>query len=271
MGNIIPPEPTRIELVFDAICCIRSEVAELAIRERCLYQKFLNQVEKGTIDAVRKPFKKGDDFELKNYWYSLFQAQHLGLKTRLMDWSIGWETALMFTVNEKKHHGKDGSFWVYFCQSEHLFNVDNIEVIKGPSGTLFGSSVISYGGLINIVTKKPYYKFGGEISYNSGTYGLNRVTTDLNLPLNDKAAVRVNAAYENGESFQDAGFTNCLFVAPSLKYQVNDKLTFYINTEIYKNTSVKAAMIFLSRYAPLSFDSIDVFEKNYNFFNSFFP
>lgn len=105
------------------------EVAELAIRERCLYQKFLNQVEKGTIDAVRKPFKKGDDFELKNYWYSLFQAQHLGLKTRLMDWSIGWETALMFTVNEKKHHGKDGSFWVYFCQSEHLFNVDNIEEV----------------------------------------------------------------------------------------------------------------------------------------------
>lgn len=142
-------------------------------------------------------------------------------------------------------------------------NIDNIEVIKGPSGTLFGSSVISYGGLINIVTKKPYYKFGGEISYNSGTYGLNRITTDLNLPLNDKAAVRVNAAYENGESFQDAGFTNSLFVAPSLKYQINDKLTFYINTEIYKNTSAKAAMIFLSRYSPLSFDSMDLFEKNY--------
>lgn len=33
-------------------------------------------------------------------------------------------------------------------------NVDNIEVIKGPAGTLFGSSLISYGGLINIVTKK---------------------------------------------------------------------------------------------------------------------
>jgi iron complex outermembrane receptor protein len=35
--------------------------------------------------------------------------------------------------------------------------------MKGPSGTLFRSSVTSYGGLINITTKKPYETFGGEI------------------------------------------------------------------------------------------------------------
>ncbi|VXC16121.1 TonB-dependent siderophore receptor [Flavobacterium sp. 9AF] len=142
-------------------------------------------------------------------------------------------------------------------------NIDNIEVIKGPSGTLFGSSVISYGGLINIVTKKPYDNFGGEISYNTGTYGLNRITTDINLPASDKASFRINSAYTNSESFQDAGFSNALFVAPSLKYKVDDKLTFLINTEFYKSTSAKAAMIFLSRYAPLSFNSMELFEKSY--------
>lgn len=142
-------------------------------------------------------------------------------------------------------------------------NMDNIEVIKGPSGTLFGSSVISYGGLINVVTKKPHQQFGGEISYNNGTYGSNRVTADVNLPLNDKAAVRVNSAYTTEESFQDAGFSNAFFLAPSLKYEVNDKLTFLVNTEFYKNTSAKASMIFLSRYAPLSFDSMELFDRNY--------
>lgn len=142
-------------------------------------------------------------------------------------------------------------------------NIDNIEVIKGPSGTLFGSSVISYGGLINVVTKKPHQMFGGEISYNNGTYGSNRVTADVNLPLNEKAAVRVNSAYTNEESFQDAGFSNAFFLAPSLKYEVNDKLTFLVNTEFYKNTSAKASMIFLSRYAPLSFDSMELFDRNY--------
>lgn len=142
-------------------------------------------------------------------------------------------------------------------------NVDNIEVIKGPSGTLFGSSVISYGGLINVITKKPYERFGGEIGYINGTYGSNRVTADINLPLNDKAALRVNSAYTTKESFQDAGFSNAFFIAPSLKYQVNDKLTFLVNTEFYKNTSARQSMIFLSRFAPLSFDNMSLFDQNY--------
>ena len=50
-------------------------------------------------------------------------------------------------------------------------NIESIEVIKGPSATLFGSTLTSYGGLINRVTKKPYEKFGGEISYAAGSYG----------------------------------------------------------------------------------------------------
>ena len=46
-------------------------------------------------------------------------------------------------------------------------NIENIEVIKGPSGTLYGSSLISYGGLINITTKRPYAYFGGNISLHT--------------------------------------------------------------------------------------------------------
>jgi len=142
-------------------------------------------------------------------------------------------------------------------------NVDNIEVIKGPSGTLFGSSLVSYGGLINIVTKKPYQNFGGEISYNSGTYGLDRITADVNIPLDKDIALRVTAAHQNEDSFQDAGFSKSFFIAPSLSYKVNDKLSFLINTEFSSRTSANAPMIFLSRYAPVSFFSIDVFEQNY--------
>ncbi|POY41067.1 TonB-dependent siderophore receptor [Flavobacterium alvei] len=142
-------------------------------------------------------------------------------------------------------------------------NVDNIEVIKGPSGTLYGSSLISYGGLINIVTKKPYSKFGGEIAYNSGTYGMDRLTADVNIPLNEDVSVRINTAYQKENSFQDAGFGKSFFFAPSLSYKVNDKLSFFINTEFTDRTSAKAPMIFLSRYSPISFNSIDLFEKSY--------
>ncbi len=57
--------------------------------------------------------------------------------------------------------------------------IETIEAIKGPSGTLYGGSVISYGGLINVITKKPYHYFGGEVNYINGSYGLNRVTADV--------------------------------------------------------------------------------------------
>ena len=142
-------------------------------------------------------------------------------------------------------------------------NVDNIEVIKGPSGTLFGSSLISYGGLINIVTKKPHETFGGEIGYNSGSYGLDRITADVNMPLKEGISLRVNSAYQKENSFQDAGYSKSLFFAPSLSYKVNDKLSFLINTEFSNRNSANAPMIFLSRYSALSFNTMDLFEQNY--------
>lgn len=132
-------------------------------------------------------------------------------------------------------------------------DIERIETIKGPSGTLFGSSLVSFGGLINIVTKKPYDAFGGEISYTGGTYGLNRVTADINTPLNkDKSAIlRTNAAYHSEGSFQDAGFKRSWFLAPSLSYRVNDRLSFLVNTEFYSGESTNPTMVFLNRRRQL--------------------
>lgn len=138
-------------------------------------------------------------------------------------------------------------------------NIESIEVIKGPSGTLYGSSLISYGGLINITTKRPYYDFGGSVSYTSGSYGLNRVTADVNTTLSKEKniALRINTAYHTQNSYQDAGFRKSFFFAPSLAYQVNDRLSFYINTEFYNGRSTNQTMLFLDRGAPLRVTNID--------------
>ncbi|MDT0644179.1 TonB-dependent receptor [Zunongwangia sp. F363] len=137
-------------------------------------------------------------------------------------------------------------------------NIERVEVIKGPSGTLYGSSLISYGGLINIATKQPYSYFGGDITYTMGSYGLNRITADVNTPLDEKGdvALRLNTAYNWEESFQDAGFKKSLFVAPSLSYKVNDRLSFYLNTEFYSGQSTNPAMLFVDRGAPLRVNNI---------------
>ncbi|KAA0994178.1 TonB-dependent receptor [Dyadobacter sp. UC 10] len=144
-------------------------------------------------------------------------------------------------------------------------NVEEIQVIKGPSGTLFGGSFYSYGGLINTITKKPYYKFGGEVAYNIGSFGLNRITADVNTPLSktEKIALRVNTAFHSENTFQDAGFKKSFFIAPSLSYEVNDKLSFLFHAEILEEERAVPPVFFHSdRLSPLPFKTIEELNLN---------
>lgn len=122
-------------------------------------------------------------------------------------------------------------------------NLERLEVIKGPSTTLFGTSISSsYGGLYNRVTKKPYNAFGGEVAYFGGSWNYNRFTADINTPVNaDRTALfRLNAATTFERSFQDLGFTNNISLAPSFSYQVTDRLSLLVDIEFgqTKGTSV---------------------------------
>lgn len=113
--------------------------------------------------------------------------------------------------------------------------LERIESIKGPSGTLFGSNRnVTFGGVYNYVTKRPYEKFGGEISVAGGSFEFGRVTADINTPINkDKTALfRINAAAQSEGSFQDQGFNKNYTIAPTFSYQVNDRLKFTLDMEM---------------------------------------
>jgi iron complex outermembrane receptor protein len=147
-------------------------------------------------------------------------------------------------------------------------NIQEIQVLKGPSATLFGANATaysSYGGMINTITKKPYYKTGGEITYNLGSFALNRIAVDVNTPLRkeEKIALRVNAAYHSEGSFQDAGFKKSLFIAPSLAYEVNDRLKFLIVTEILDEERAVAPVFFhTNREDVLTFKTVEELNLN---------
>ena len=116
-------------------------------------------------------------------------------------------------------------------------NIETIEAIKGPSGALYGGgSMVSYGGLFNRVTKKPFDNFKTEVSYTGGGYGLSRLAADVNTPLNKEKTLlfRTNAVKHNEGSFQDAGFKSYFFIAPTLAYKMDDKTTLTIDAE-YRN------------------------------------
>jgi iron complex outermembrane receptor protein len=125
--------------------------------------------------------------------------------------------------------------------STDLANVERIEVLKGPSGTLFGSTISSFGGVVNLVTKKPFETTATEVSYTTGSFNLNRFTADVNTPLNEEKTVlfRINAAVNREKSFLDYGFNNTIAVTPSLTFKANEKLTFNIDAEYISSNNTR--------------------------------
>jgi iron complex outermembrane receptor protein len=121
-------------------------------------------------------------------------------------------------------------------------DIEKIEAIKGPTGTLFNSSLASFGGLFNRVTKQPFETPRTEITYQTGSFDLNRLTADVNMPLNKEKTVlfRINTGVHNEHSFQDAGFNRSFFVAPSLTYIVNDRLSVDLDAEIGNGSATSA-------------------------------
>ncbi|SEG74203.1 TonB-dependent siderophore receptor [Sphingobacterium lactis] len=113
-------------------------------------------------------------------------------------------------------------------------NLEKLEVLKGPSATLYGSNVSSYGGVINRVTKQPLDSLAGQVSLISGSNNYYRAQTDINTPLSrdKKLLFRLNAAYTNEGTFQKPDAKNTyLALAPSLSYQVSDKFKLTVDYE----------------------------------------
>ncbi|MDR7211897.1 TonB-dependent receptor [Flavobacterium piscis] len=122
-----------------------------------------------------------------------------------------------------------------------IANVERIEILKGPSGTLFGSTSSSFGGVVNLVTKKPFEGTATEVSYTAGSFGLNRLTVDINTPLtkDNNVLFRLNAAVNNEKSFLDYGFNKTLSFTPSITFKASEKLTFNVDAELFKVNSTK--------------------------------
>ncbi|GAA3636083.1 TonB-dependent receptor [Flavivirga jejuensis] len=143
-------------------------------------------------------------------------------------------------------------------------NVERVEVIKGPSATLFGSTVTSYGGLINIVTKKPYNGNGGSISIAGGSFDYRKLNADINITENENLSLRLNAGYQEENSFQDYGFKKSVFIAPSVSYKISNKLTLNFAYEASDNEQTNQTFLFLNRSVPLVFNTIEALNYDTN-------
>ena len=133
-----------------------------------------------------------------------------------------------------------------------IANIERVEVMKGPSGTLYGGALTTFGGLINVVTKKPVDTVGGEVSYSVGNFNLNRLSADIYGPLDKsrKLTARMNAAYHKQNTFQDNGFRKSTFLAPVIDYRVNDRLQLTLGAEFFNYEGTNPSIVFLARTRP---------------------
>ncbi|WP_084421743.1 TonB-dependent receptor [Henriciella litoralis] len=78
----------------------------------------------------------------------------------------------------------------HFSVNQDLGEIERVEVLRGPQGTLFGKNTIA--GALNIVSKRPDNEFGGQVSAEIGNYDLRRVRASVNVPIvEDKLAFRL--------------------------------------------------------------------------------
>ncbi|MET0658948.1 MAG: TonB-dependent receptor [Steroidobacteraceae bacterium] len=87
-----------------------------------------------------------------------------------------------------------------------MFDVERVEVLKGPQGTLYGTSTTA--GAINIVTKNPGYDFGGHAGAQVGNFGFWNINGAVDLPLvRDKLAVRLSADRRKNDGYAEEQLT----------------------------------------------------------------
>jgi iron complex outermembrane receptor protein len=88
-----------------------------------------------------------------------------------------------------------------------FYDLQSVQVLKGPQGTLFGRSAI--GGAVLFTTQKPKEDFGGYIDGTLGDNDLKKVEGAINVPLiKEKLLLRVAGFYEHRDGYQYNIFTN---------------------------------------------------------------
>lgn len=126
---------------------------------------------------------------------------------------------------------------VYFARTVGLtgalFDVDAIQVLKGPQGTLLGRNAT--GGAVLYSTREPEDRFGGWVTLTGGDYGRYEAQGVVNVPFGEKLAARVGYSYAEA-----GGYLKNIYRDPATGER-NDTKPF---------GSRKTAMLFAVKWLP---------------------
>ena len=92
-----------------------------------------------------------------------------------------------------------------------LFDLERVEILKGPQGTLYGRNATA--GAINILTKRPNFDLGGDFTLEVGNHASVYAQGAVNLPLSDKLAVRASGVHSKHDGYFSDGTSDSSLVA----------------------------------------------------------
>jgi len=108
------------------------------------------------------------------------------------------------------------------------FDVQSLQVLQGPASVLFGNGPA--GGVVNQTSKEPTLAPKREIDFETGTNREARATVDVNEPLSDTAAFRINAmGNTNDVAGRDYVQQRRYGIAPSISLGINTDTQFTLN------------------------------------------
>lgn len=121
-------------------------------------------------------------------------------------------------------------------QASRIVDLERVEVLKGPQGTLYGGS--SIGGAVKYVTKKPSNEFGGRASIEAGEQSIFNANASVNVPLSEVFAARVSGYVDTNDGFMKNRVTG-INNDKSKEYGVRGALRFTPSDQTDVNLSVR--------------------------------
>ena len=139
----------------------------------------------------------------------------------------------------------NGVYHPVFASGVGLFDLQQVEVLPGPQGTLYGRAAI--GGVTNIVTRRPDMNLGMDATLEGGNYDAVHFTSAANVPLSDKVAVRAALDVDRHDGFNSNGTDNKNAVGTRLSIlaKPSDDLSIYVWGGYHKNNSRPSNLLFL--------------------------
>jgi len=126
--------------------------------------------------------------------------------------------------------------------------IDRIEVVKGPNAILAPQGLP--GGVVNNITKKPFFANKGYVSYQVGRWDANRTEFDANYVVRpDKLAVRVVAAVTDADDYGKGEFHQNVTVMPMFTYRSSQATEFTLQFQAYNASLLANNGVPISLYA----------------------